>query len=202
MARRVVVALIGPVGWAPPGTKPEDWRAALAEDVVDLIATLSEVEPAVAAIAADRALAEAVLWPGMPIYDLPARTVNAVLAAAAADGYDQAAVIAADAPDVPGLILGKLLRPLTTRSVAVAPDDDGRSGLLGLAARLPAPDWLPEVDLDVASVAALRSAASRPAELAVTPGWRRLRGPADLASLDPAVEGWDVTRVLLSAPSP
>jgi hypothetical protein len=197
MARRAVVVLLGPVGWAPPGADLADWRAALAEDVVDLIATLSEVEPAIAAVAADRTLADAVVWPGMPIYDLPARTVNAALAAAAADGYDQAAVISADAPDVPGLILGKLLRPLSTRPVAVAPGGTDRVGLLGLAARLPAPDWLPEVDLDRTDAAALRSAAPRTADVAVTPAWRRLRGPADLATLDPAVEGWDTTRALL-----
>lgn len=195
------MALLGPVGWAPPGIDPESWRAALAEDVVDLIATLNEVEPALAATAAERPLADAVSWPGMPVYDLPDRTVNAVLAAAAADGYDQAAVIAADAPDLPGLVVGKLLRPLTSRAVAVAPDGSGRGGLLGLAARLPAPEWLPAVELDgVVTPAGLRAGAPRPAEVAVTPSWRRLRGPADLATLDPMVEGWDATRVLLSAP--
>jgi hypothetical protein len=31
----------------------------------------------------------------------------------------------------------------------------------------------------------------------VAPAWRRLRGPDDLATLDPAVEGWDTTRALL-----
>jgi hypothetical protein len=197
----VVVALLGPVRWVPPGTDPVAWRRALAEDVVDLIATLSEVEPAMATVAADRPLAEALVWPGMPIYDLPVPTVNAALAAAAADGYDQAAIVAADAPDVPGLILGKLLRPLTSRAVAMAPNEVDGAGLLALAARLPAPDWLPEIDLDTTAPDAVRAAAPRPADVVVTPAWRRLRGPADLASLDPAVEGWDATRLLLSAPS-
>jgi hypothetical protein len=194
----VVVALLGPVRWAPPGVEPAAWRAALAEDVVDLIATLSEVEPAIAAAPADRPLAEALVWPGMPVYEIPQRTVNAVLVAAAEDGYDQAAVICADAPDVPGLILGKLLRPLTSRAVAVAPADPDRSGLLGVAVRLPAPAWLPDVDLDMARAEVLRAAAPRPADVALSPAWRRLRGPADLATLDPAVEGWEATRALLS----
>jgi hypothetical protein len=66
---------------------------------------------------------------------------------------------------------------------------------------LPAPDWLPEIDLDTTAPDAVRAAAPRPADVVVTPAWRRLRGPADLASLDPAVEGWDATRLLLSAPS-
>ena len=38
-----------PVPWTPPGIDPADWRAALAEDVVDLLATLNEVDAAVAA---------------------------------------------------------------------------------------------------------------------------------------------------------
>lgn len=189
--------MLGPVAWAPPGTDPARWRSALAEDVVDLVATLNEVEPAIAATANDRPLADAVAWPGMPVYDLPANHVGAVLAAATADGYDQAAVIVADAPDVPGLILGKLLRPLTSRALAVAPAANPGPGLLGLAARLPAPDWLPELDLDTADVDLVRAAAPQLGQVVSTPGWRRLRGPADLATLDPAVEGWDTTRVLL-----
>ncbi|MFC6014814.1 hypothetical protein ACFP2T_01195 [Plantactinospora solaniradicis] len=197
MARRVIVVMLGPVVWTPPGTDPARWRSALAEDVVDLVATLNEVEPAIGATPADRALADAVAWPGMPVYDLPVNRVGAALAAATEDGYDQAAVIVADAPDVPGLILGKLLRPLTSRTVAIAPAAGPGPGLLGLATRLPAPDWLPEVDLDAADVGLVRAAAPRPAEVAVTPGWRRLREAADLATLDPAVEGWDTTRVLL-----
>jgi hypothetical protein len=200
VTRRVIIALLGPVRWAPPGVDPDRWRAALAEDVVDLLATLSEVEPAIAATTADRALADAVAWPSMRVYDLPAATVNAALAAAAGDGFEQAAVVAADAPDVPGLVLGKLLRPLTTKPVAVAPAERG-SGLLGVASRLPAPDWLPELDLDPGGdPAAVRKAAPQPGDVAVTPAWRRIVGPADLGTLDPAVEGWDATRLLLSAP--
>jgi hypothetical protein len=99
------------------------------------------------------------------------------------------------------------MRPLTTRPVAVAPNasPDGveppaaRPGLLGVACRLPVPAWFPAVDLDGGSVAALRAAAPRPADVAVAPGWRRLSGPEGLATLDPAVEGWETTRALLSA---
>jgi hypothetical protein len=210
MPRRVVIALLVPVSWHPPGVDPVAWRTALAEDLVDLLATLNEVEPAIATTAADRALAAAVAWPTMPVYEVPAATPTAVFTAAAADGYDQAAALAADAPDLPGLLVGKLLRPLTTRTLAVAPAMSAAEvapggagvatpGLLGVAARLPAPDWLPEVDLDRGSVAAFRSAAPNRPDVATTPGWRRIRGPADLATLDPAVEGWDATRTLLDA---
>ncbi|GAA2713604.1 hypothetical protein ACFY2R_07020 [Micromonospora olivasterospora] len=196
MARRVVVALLGPVAWAPPGVDPGRWRAALAEDVVDLLATLQEVETAVAVTPADRALAEAVVWPGTPVHEVPVPTATAVLAGLT--GYDQAAVVAADAPDLPGLTVGKLLRPLTTRPVAVAPAEGAGPGLLGVASRLPVPDWLPEIDLDAAFPADLRRAAPHPGDVAVTAAWRRVRGPADLATLDPAIEGWDATRALLS----
>jgi hypothetical protein len=194
----VVVALLGPVTWSPPGIDPVDWRAALAEDVVDLFATLNEVETAVAVTPGDRWLADAVVWPDMTVHEVPEPTPNAVFAALAETGHDQVAVVAGDAPDVPGLTIGKLIRPLTTRPVAVAPVEGGEPGLLGVAARLPVPAWLPALDLDTARPAALRAAAPRPGDLAVTPAWRRLRGPADLAFLDPAVEGWETTRALLS----
>ncbi|MET8153077.1 hypothetical protein ACIBSW_03305 [Actinoplanes sp. NPDC049668] len=195
MTRRVVVALLTPVGWSPPGVDLLKWRTALAEDVVDLLAMLAQAEPAIAARPEDRALAEEIAWPGMRIYDVPTATVLPVLKAATADGFDQAAVIAADAADVPGMILGKLLRPLTTRPLAVAPA--GGQGLLGIAARLPAPDWLPDHDLDTATPMSLRRSAPNPGDIQSTADWRRLRGPADLATLDPALEGWENTRTIL-----
>jgi len=196
MARRVVVALLGPVRWSPPGIDRQDWRAALAEDVIDLIATLNEVDVAVAVTPADRALADALVWPGTTVYEVAEPTPNAVFAVV--DGYDQAAVLAGDVPDLPALTVGKLLRPLTTRPVAVAPVEGGGPGLLGVAARLPAPGWLRPLDLDTATPTDARSGAPRPGDVAVTAGWRRLRGPADLATLDPAFEGWEATRALLS----
>jgi hypothetical protein len=189
--------MLVPVPWHPPGVDPGAWRAALAEDVVDLLATLAEVEPAIAVVPADRPLADAVAWPGMPIYEIPTLSVNAALAAAHRDGFDQAAVIAGDAADVPGLTIGKLLRPLTSRPVSVAAAGAGDAGLLGVAARLPVPAWLPEHDLDGGSPAQLRRPAPEPGDVAVAPVWRRLRGPQDLATLDQAVEGWDTTRALL-----
>lgn len=214
MVRRLVVALLAPVTWTPSEIAPTDWRTALAEDVVDLLATLNEVETAVAVTAADQWLADAVVWPGTTVYQIPRPTIGAVLAscgrtdqpspsasvnqAEAGHGYDQVAVVAGDAPDLPGLTIGKLLRPLTTRPVAVAPVTGGDTGLLGAAARLPLPEWLPALDLDRAAPAAVRAAAPRPGELAVTAGWHRLRGPADLARLDPALAGWDATRTLLA----
>jgi hypothetical protein len=195
VTRRIVIALLAPVAWAPPGTDRHEWRAALAEDVVDLIAPLAAADAAVAAAPADRDLAAAVIWPQMRLYILRTPSVREALTAAAGDGYDQAAVIAADAPDLPGMLVGKLLQPLSTRQAAVAPAAGG--GLLGVAARLPVPEWFPELDLDGAEPAQLRAAAPRRAVVAETPGWHRQRGPADLARLDPGLEGWPTTRLLL-----
>ncbi|MEU4559724.1 hypothetical protein AB0F72_15180 [Actinoplanes sp. NPDC023936] len=196
MVRRVVVTLLVPVPWSPPGVDLRAWRAALAEDVVDLLARLAAADAAIAAGPGDRELADEIAWPGMKIYDVPSPTVLPVLASAAADGYDQAAVIAADAPDVPGMTLGKLLQPLDTRAVAVAPGGPA-GGLLGVAANLPAPEWLLDHDLDTATPQRLRRTAPAPGEVTSTAQWRRLRGPAELATLDPALEGWENTRALL-----
>ncbi|MFI5494772.1 hypothetical protein [Actinoplanes sp. NPDC051859] len=196
MTKRVVVALLGPVPWSPPGIDAVAWRAALAEDVVDLLARLSQAEPAIAATAADLALAREIAWPGMPIYEVPTATVLPVFAAAARDGFEQAAVLAADAADVPGMILGKLLRPLSGKPVAVAPGGPS-GGALAVAANLPVPDWLADTDLEAASPMAVRRNAPQPSLVESTPEWHRLRGPADLATLDPALEGWENTRALL-----
>ncbi|MCF0095449.1 hypothetical protein [Micromonospora sp. MH99] len=196
MARRVVVVMLGRVHWSPPGINRAEWRAALAEDVIDLVATLNEVDVAVAVTPADRPLADALVWPGTAVHEVAESTPNAVFAAL--DGYDQAAVLSADVPDLPALTVGKLLRPLTTRSVAVAPVEGGGPGLLGVAVRLPVPEWLPPLDLDTSMPADARAGAPAPGDVAVTAGWRRQRGPADLASLDPAFEGWEATRALLS----
>ena len=196
MVRRVVAALLVPVTWNPPGIDRRAWRTALAEDVVDLLARLAQAEPAIATVPEDRALAEEIAWPGMRIYEVATPTVRPVLEAAAADGFDQGAVLAADAPDVPGMVLGKLLRPLESRPVAVAPGG-AAGGLLGVATTLPPPDWLIDHDLDTASAMMLRRTAPQPGDVQSTADWRRLRGPADLASLDPALEGWENTRALL-----
>ncbi|MFX0591767.1 hypothetical protein [Melissospora conviva] len=223
MTRRVAVAMLAPAGWTPPGVDPFAWRTALAEDAVDLLATLAGVDAAVAVAAADRDLAEAVVWPGMAILELPALTVGATLAAL--DGYDQAVLCAADAPDLPAMLLGKLFRPLGSHPVAVSPAEPG-PGLLGLATRLPPPGWLPDAfdstdpavphapsgstvpavphapsgSTDPAvpdAPTALDVLAGRSADVQVVPGWRRQRGPADLAALDPGLEGWEATRRLL-----
>jgi hypothetical protein len=196
VVQRVVVALLVPVTWSPPGVALGAWRAALAEDVVDLLARLSAAAPAIACTPPDRSLADEIAWPGMRVWEVPSATIRPVFAAASADGFDQAAIVAADAPDVPGMVLGKLLQPLDAKSLAVAPGGPG-GGALGVAARLPLADWVADVALDEASAQALRRGAPEPAEVTTTAAWRRLRGAEELASLDVGLEGWENTRSAL-----
>jgi len=195
--RRVVVAALGLPVWAPPGVDPERWRDALAEDLLDVLATMAEVEAAVAVPPGGVDLVRRVGWPGLSAYELPALDVVSILTAAAADGYDQAAVLAPDIPDLPGMIIAKLLRPLSSRPVAVAAADGG-PGLLGLSAVLPAPAWLPALTLDELTPQHLRRLAPAQTDVAPAAAWHRLRSPADLGRLDPRLEGWDATRALLS----
>jgi hypothetical protein len=191
-----VVVLLVPATWSPPGVTLADWRAALAEDVVDLLARLAQAEAAVACTPADRKLAEQIAWPGMRVFEVPSATIRPVFEAAAAEGFDQAAIVAGDAPDVPGMILGKLLQPLDAKAIAVAPaGPDG--GAFGVAARLPLADWVADVGLDEATAQQLRRGAPQPSEVTTTAPWRRLRGPAELSSLDVGLEGWENTRALL-----
>jgi glycosyltransferase A (GT-A) superfamily protein (DUF2064 family) len=201
MTRRLVAAVLTPPVWTPPGVDPHDWRVALAEDLFDVLALMVEVEPAAITVGTDAAMLRSVLgWPGLRWYDAPAPEVTEVLAALTPTGadaeFDQVALVAADAPDLPGLHIAKLLRPLTTRPVAIAPATDG-PGLLGLACRLPAPAWLPALPLDRLTAAEVRAAAPRAADVAVTAGWHRLRSAATLDGLDPRREGWDATRLAL-----
>lgn len=219
--RRVATVLLaGPTAGAacPPGVAPADFARALAEDVIDLVSDLAGVEPAVAVEPGGGAAARAMTWPGTAVIEVPADAgpidVLTVLAAtgppsagdttagpAAAASY--ALVVAADAPDLPGLVLAKPFSALTDADVAVVPADGG--GLVVLAARLPVPGWLAATDVDLDTrdaMALLHAAAPRRRDLAVTPRWHRLRAPADLARLDPGLQGWDATRALLSGARP
>jgi hypothetical protein len=191
--RRIAVAVVTDPVWTPDDVDHGEWRRALAEDVLDVLGTLAEVDAGAAAL--DGALLQDVGWPGLRHYTLDALDIATVVEAAAGDGYDQVALVAADAPDLPGLHIAKLLRPLTSHPVAVA--GAGDAGLVGLATVLPAPAWLPRATLDELSPQQLRRYAPRAADVASGAPWHRMRGPADLARLDPRLRGFDATRSLL-----
>jgi hypothetical protein len=191
--RRIAVAVFGEPAWTPDGISPPAWRQALAEDVLDVLGTLAEVDAG--AVALDGALLRDVGWPGLRHYTPDALDIRTVIETVTADGYDQVALVAADAPDLPGLHIAKLLRPLTSHPVAVA--GAGEAGLLGLATVVPAPDWLPRATLDELTPQRLRRYAPRAADVASGAPWRRMRGPEDLGRLDPRLRGFETTRTLL-----
>jgi len=182
----------------PPGVDPDEFRLALLEDTYETAAGLDLVTPALVLDPPDQPDVEAITWPGTPI--IRAGTPAGAFAALHALGATEAVLLAGDAPDLPGLHVGKLLRALGRAPASACRADGG--GLVALAARLPLPGWLDgvlrDVDLDVPdALERLRAAAPRPGLVPQGPAWHRLRTPADLARLDPGLEGWDNTRALL-----
>ena len=177
---------------APPGIEPGRWLEAVAEDTYEMVAGLELVTPVL--VTSVPGLDE-IVWPGTEVIDVgedePLKDILKRL-----DG-DQAAVVAADAPDLPPLLVGKLFRELGRARITVSPAKGG--GAVALACDLPAPGWA-DLDLDDPDlVATLRAQAPGPRTVATTPGWHRLRTPGDVAGLDPGLEGWDSTRALLTA---
>jgi len=215
--RRVVVLVLPSTGtWAPPGRSPEAWRLALAEDTYEVLAALDRVEVAVAVLNGTEASvreATTLTWPGTAVYAATtlqdAITKAATTAApgsaagegsASASGAGRVAAVVAvayDAPDLPGLLIGKLFRALSTADLAVCPSEDGSQVALGV--NIPIAGWLTD-SLDLSfelTLADLDQAKPRRHAVAVGPGWHRLRSAADLALLDPGLEGWDATRSIL-----
>lgn len=184
-----------------PGIDPDELRLAFLEDVYEVVAGLRLVRPALILHPPDQPDAEALTWPGTAVLRAP--DPAAALQALADLGADEAALVVPDAPDLPPLLLGKLFRALGSAPVAACPATGG--GLVALAARLPAPDWLiealPALGTALAApqaLAALRSVAPRPGLVRRAPAWHRLREPSDLSRLDPGLEGWENTRALLA----
>jgi glycosyltransferase A (GT-A) superfamily protein (DUF2064 family) len=193
VSSRFVAVLAGRAVATPPGADPAEFRLAMLEDTYEVVAGLELVTPVLALTEPDED-AEAITWPGTEV--VLTTGLQALLDQLAALGAEQAAVVAHDAPDLPPLLLGKLFRALGSGEVAICPAKGG--GLVALAARLPAPPWLKEIDLDTPDAPSrLRAAAEVPGAVRSGPGWHRLRAPEDLSRLDPGLEGWDNTRVLL-----
>jgi hypothetical protein len=187
-------------GAAPAGVDPGEFRLALLEDAYEVVAGLELVTPALVLDPPDQPDAEAVTWPGTPI--VRAGTLAGAFAALHKLGAGSAALVAADAPDLPPLLLGKLFRALGSAPAAACQAEGAGQGLVALAARLPLPGWLDAalhgVGLDTPdALSRLRDAAPRPGQVPQGPGWHRLRTPGDLRFLDPGLEGWENTRALL-----
>ena len=93
-----------------PGVDPARYTEAMLEDVFELLDRLAQVE---AAIAAPPSLVESSAkagWPSTPVVAVPRTAAGVpveigVLADLGRLGADEAAVVAADAPDLPGLLV-------------------------------------------------------------------------------------------------
>ena len=173
MSARYVLAAaaIPPTAAPPPGIDRAAYHRALLEDTEELLD-----------------LANVTVHAGLGA-DVPA-----VLDALHERGATLGAVVSADAPDLPGLLVGKLFGACEDRQASVLPAHDGR--LTGLATRLPRPGWLDGVDLDTSLDALHERAPYR--SVTVGPGWRRLSKPEDVATLDPRLDGFWATRALLT----
>lgn len=197
--RRVVVLVVPAITtWAPPGRSPDAWHLALAEDTYEVLAALDRVDVAVAVASQDLDEIAGLTWPGTPVFSVdPARPI---LDAVEQSG-EAAAVVAVtyDAPDLPGLLIGKLFRALSSADLAVCPASDG--SLVAIGVNKPTADWVqaaaPTFDTQLSDLDQLKP---RRLAIATGPGWHRLRSNADLARLDPGLEGWDATRSVLRGP--
>ncbi|HVF06040.1 MAG TPA: hypothetical protein VNA20_14460 [Frankiaceae bacterium] len=184
----LAAAVLVPRAVPPPGVDPAAYAAALLDDAFDVLDDLAGVTAYVAAAPGDAPAAG-------PVLTIPAPgDAAAALDALAATGATIGAVTAGDAPDLPGLLVGKLFGACEDRPAGVLPSSDGR--LVGLAARLPRPGWLDGATLDV-SLDWLHERAPVKA-VQVGPGWHRLTDPTAIKDLDPRLEGWPRTRALLA----
>jgi hypothetical protein len=201
VTERVVAVLARPAPALPP-----ELVAAMLEDVVDLVTDTPMIVPALVVAAGWETAPPAVTWPGTPVAGVtPEPTVGDVFAALDLGEAVAVAVVAADVPDLPTLLLGKLFSALAGprgAAVAVCPAEGG--GLVAVAANLPLVDWLDGLVLrldDPDGLESLRRTAGR-GELSICPGWRRVRALTDVNELDPGLEGWEATRAYLSSPPP
>jgi hypothetical protein len=185
----------------PPGVDKGRFARAVAEDTLDAVHDLADVQTVIAHADAAREEAQAIRWPGTELLEFGGEPAPIdVFAALAEAGYGVALAVAADAPDLPGLLLAKPFSALAgapTETVSVIPADGG--GLVAMASLLPPPAWLVDLAPDLTmSFAALQVAAPRRNCVRAAPVWHRLRAPADIARLDPELSGWEATRALLA----
>jgi hypothetical protein len=191
--RRLVVVLARHVAVAPAGVDPQRFAAATLADSYEVAADLVDVDATIAG----PPTAGDLLYPGARL--LPADADLTSLAAAAAEaGYDELVFLPADAPDLPGLVIAKLFKALQRAAVCVAPERGG-AGCVGLGVALPQAEWVElPADLDTDPRPSLQTRAPRRTTVATTPDWHRLRTAGAVAQLDPALEGWEETRLLLA----
>lgn len=188
----LVLARYDAAGAAPPGVDPAAFARACLADTYEVAADLEDVGSGLVGPSE----LDQLLWPGSLRFD---DVGLAELLGLCAEVADEVVLVPADVPDLPGLVLAKQLKVLHRTDVAVAPERDG-PGCVALGFRLPAAAWVPldGLDLDLDPRSTVLGAAPTPDLVATTPDWHRLRGPTAVHRLDPALEGWEETRALLS----
>lgn len=190
----VVLARYDASGAAPQGIDPDAFAAACLLDSYEVLADLIDIR---SGIAGPDSAAE-LLWPGA--LHFPTEMAVPALAHQLSDEADELVVVPADVPDLPGLVLAKLFKVLHRTDIAIAPEHGG-NGCAAIGVSLPIADWIPDdaFDLDQNPFPRLSAIAPRRSRYAFTPTWHRLRTPADVARLDPGLEGWEETRALLAS---
>jgi hypothetical protein len=194
--RRLAAVVVGDgaASAAPPGIEPEAFAAACLADTYEVLADLVDVTAGV--VGSTDQTAE-LLWPGSIRLD-PGPGARA-LVGQIDHRFDEVVLVPSDVPDLPGLVVAKVFKALRRADVCLSPTRGGDGGLVALGLRLPWPSWITlELTLEHDPTAELVDLAPRRAAVAVGPDWHRLREPASVHRLDPGLEGWELTRSLLS----
>jgi hypothetical protein len=177
---------------APPGIDPAALADAALADTYEVVADLVGVTSGIAGGEDVRPL----LWPGA--LHLPDGSV-VELAHRLTVEFDELVLVPADVPDLPGLVLAKVFKVLHRTDIVIAPERGG-SGCVALGVRLPLASWLATEVLDLDDDPFERLMRRAPTRTACqrAPDWHRLRTPDAVRGLDPRLEGWDETRMLLA----
>ena len=189
----IVLARYDASSAAPEGIDPEAFASACLVDCYEVVADLIEVTSGIAGPPS----VSKTLWPGS--LHLPTDVTVPIMAQLLSETADELVVLPADLPDLPGLVLAKLFKVLHRTDIAIAPERAG-SGCAAIGVSLPLAEWIPEdaFDLDYNAYSLLSANAPRRSRCTLSPAWHRLRTPADVARLDPGLEGWEETRALLA----
>jgi hypothetical protein len=189
----VVLARYDASSAAPDGLDPAAFASACLLDSYEVTADLMGVT---SGIAGPPSVAE-MLWPGA--LHLATDITVPAMAHQLSEAADELVVLPADLPDLPGLVLAKLFKVLHRTDIAIAPEQSG-NGCAAVGVSLPLADWIPEdaFDMDHNPFTRLSAIAPRRSQCTLAPAWHRLRTPADVARLDPGLEGWEETRTLLA----
>jgi hypothetical protein len=196
--RRVALVLAdhSAAAGSPPGIDRAAFAAACLADSYEVLADLVEVQAGI--VGAGPEITE-LLWPGD--LQVAAELTVADLVGGLADRFDEIVLVPADVPDLPGLVIAKVFKALQRADVCVAPERNDGGGCVAVGVRSPWPAWLPtgiDLDLDSDPRPGLMAAAPHRSRVAVGPDWHRMRTAAAIQRLDPGLEGWEMTRSLLS----